>query len=93
MNMRSCNLSSLSRLLQLVSEKSRLELLCLLEGGEHCVCQIVKKLDMSQSLISHHLGDLKELELIKSDRRGLYVFYSLTPRGKEITNLLFKIKL
>ena len=92
-SLESAKITQLSALLTLVSEKSRLRLLCLLREGEHCVCEIMEHVDMSQSLISHHLRDLKELGLIADEKRGLYVFYSLTPRGKEITNLLFKIKL
>ena len=83
--------SDLSALLKIVSEKSRLKLLCVLKQGEHCVCEIMEHVDMSQSLVSHHLKDLKDIGLVNDEKRGLYVFYSLTPKGKNITNLLFQI--
>ena len=29
--------------------------------------------------------------IVQDEKRGLYVYYSLTKKGKEITNLLFNI--
>lgn len=89
----SSQVSELSALLKIVSEESRLKLLCLLNKGEKCVCEIMGHVDMSQSLISHHLKDLKDINLVTDEKRGLYVFYTLTPKGKNIINLLFKIKI
>jgi len=51
----------------------------------------MEHLNLSQSLISHHLKDLKEAEIIVDEKRGLNVFYSLTKKGKKITDLLFSI--
>ena len=85
------NVHSLSSLLQLVGEGNRLQILCILKQGEHCVCEINKHIKASQSLISHHLKDLKEGGLIKDNKKGLNVFYSLTSEGKRITNLIFEI--
>ena len=81
----------LSLLLKIVSEESRLKILCILRQGEHCVCEIMEHVDLSQSLISHHLHDLKEIDVIYDEKRGLRVYYSLTDKGKHIVNLLFRI--
>ncbi|HZJ18106.1 MAG TPA: metalloregulator ArsR/SmtB family transcription factor [Patescibacteria group bacterium] len=86
------NLSKLSSILKLASEESRLKILCILKDGEHCVCEIIEHLGLSQSLISHHLRDLKNAGIIIDDKRGLNVFYSLTAKGKKITDLIFQIK-
>lgn len=83
--------TDLSVILKLVSEESRLKLLCLLRQGEHCVCELMEHVNMSQSLISHHLSDLKEAGIVIDDKRGLRVYYKLTKKGKHITNLLFNI--
>jgi DNA-binding transcriptional ArsR family regulator len=85
------NINSLSSLLLLIGENSRLQILCILRQGEHCVCEINKHIKASQSLISHHLKDLKDGGLIIDNKKGLNVFYSLTPEGKRITNLIFEI--
>jgi len=82
---------SLSYLLKLVGEESRLKLLCLLRQKEHCVCEILEHFDMSQSLISHHLSDLKEAGLVTDRKEGRRVFYALTSKGTQITNTIFSI--
>ena len=82
---------SLSSLLKLVSEESRLKLLCILRNGEHCVCELMEHVEMSQSLISHNLKDLKNIGVVMDEKRGLRVYYWLTDKGKHITNLLFSI--
>ena len=83
--------TKIATLLKIVSEESRLRMLCILRRGEHCVCEIMEHVDLSQSLISHHLRDLKDAGVVQDSKRGLYVYYSLTNKGKEITNLLFQI--
>jgi len=103
MNMRSykCCLSTgseskevgeLSTLLKLISDNSRLKLLCILKNGEHCVCELIEHTKLSQSLISHHLKDLKEAGLVVDRKDSKWVYYSLTSKGIKITNLIFKIK-
>jgi len=83
--------ASLSSLLKLVAEESRLKLLCVLRQGRHCVCEIVEHFDMSQSLISHHLADLKNAGLVEDQKQGRKVFYSLTNKGKKVTNSIFSL--
>lgn len=83
--------ATLSSILKIVSEESRLKLLCILNTNRHCVCELMKHVDMSQSLISHHLKDLKRAGVVGSKKEGLRVYYFLTKKGKNIINLLFKI--
>lgn len=84
-------ISTLSSLLKLVGEESRLKLLCLLRQSEHCVCEILEHFEMSQSLVSHHLSDLKEAELIQDRREGRQIYYSLTNKGQKVTNNIFAL--
>lgn len=84
-------ISNLSSLLKLVGEENRLKLLCLLRQGEHCVCEMIDHFDMSQSLISHHLSDLKEIGLVAIRKEGRQVFYSLTKKGLKISNMIFSL--
>ena len=81
----------MSALLKLVSEESRLKLLCILRRGKHCVCEIMEHVDLSQSLISHHLKDLKDAGIVIDEKKGLYVYYSLTKKGEKIINSLFTL--
>lgn len=83
--------SSLSAVLKLVGEESRLKILCILRQGQHCVCELMEHTKLSQSLISHHLKDLKTAGLICDEKKGLWVHYSLTEAGKKISDSLFNI--
>lgn len=84
-------IAALSSLLKLVTEESRLKILCILRRGEHCVCEMMEHVDMSQSLISHHLRDLKDVGMVVDEKKGLRAYYSLTHKGRHITDLLFQI--
>lgn len=58
----------------------RLQILSLLAAdpdGEICVCNFVKPLGKSQGTVSHHLKILSEAGLVRGDRRGKWVWYSL----------------
>lgn len=51
----------------------------------------MEHVDMSQSLISHHLADLKNAGLVVDDKKGQRVYYRLTKLGKRIMSLLEEI--
>jgi ArsR family transcriptional regulator, arsenate/arsenite/antimonite-responsive transcriptional repressor len=82
------DISYLSTFLTLISEECRLKILCILEKRTHCVCELMGHTKQSQSLISHHLKDLKDAGLISDEKKGMWVYYSLTNKGKTITNIL-----
>ena len=90
-NIKSKRVFALASLLKIVSEENRLRLLCILQKGSHCVCEMMKHVELSQSLISHHLSDLKESGVVKDQKRGLRIYYSLTKKGSRIINSLFNL--
>jgi len=76
-------------LLKVIAEENRLRILCILKGEEQCVCNIIENIGLSQSLVSHHLKKLKDAGLVKDSKKGLWVHYSLTEKGKRIENINF----
>lgn len=84
-------LKSLPALLKLISVPSRLSILCLLNSGPHCVCDMQTHSKMSQTLISHHLSDLSRAGLIKSTKNGQFVDYSLTKKGATLVSHLKRL--
>lgn len=46
-------------------------------SGEICVCDFVGPLGRTQGTISHHLKILTEAGLVRGERRGKWVWYSL----------------
>lgn len=56
---------------------------------ERCVSEIVEETKCSQSLVSHQLKVLRDLDVVKSRKDGLRVYYSLKDGHiKEILNTL-----
>lgn len=82
------DLQNLSNNLNLLSVKSRLDLLFLLKDKQHCVCDLMMHTKMSQSLISHHLSDLTQAGFVDSKREGKFIDYFLTKRGKQLIKAL-----
>ncbi|GEN56757.1 HTH-type transcriptional repressor AseR [Halolactibacillus alkaliphilus] len=64
-------------ILKLMGDKTRLTMLKLLEGDSCCVCEFVELFGMSQPAISQHLRKLKDVGLIKENKRHQWVFYNL----------------
>jgi ArsR family transcriptional regulator len=63
-----------------LADPVRLRVLSILAAapeGEVCVCDFVGPLGKSQPTVSHHLKTLSEAGLIKGERRGKWVWYSL----------------
>lgn len=74
-------------ILKAVAHPTRLAIIQLLDIQENLtVNEICETLTCEQSLISHHLINMKLRGILKSNKDGLNVYYSLKER--EITNLL-----
>ncbi|MDI7276753.1 MAG: metalloregulator ArsR/SmtB family transcription factor [Anaerolineae bacterium] len=60
-----------------LSDPTRVRILSALSQGELCVCDLAAALGMGQSAISHQLRLLRTLRLVKADKRGRMVYYTL----------------
>lgn len=65
----------------------------LAENGETCVCKIVEELKMTQPAISQHLAKLKNSGVLRAEKRGQWVFYSLDLDVLESVGLAFFIEM
>lgn len=79
-------LKLMAEFLKVISEENRLKILCLLQDGQKCVCEIWQYLNLPQNLTSHHLSVLKDFGLISAKKQGLKVIYSV---NKEFTKKNF----
>ena len=69
---------TMSTLFKTFADITRLKIICALdEVGCMCVCDIAYTLQMTKSAISHQLKFLKDNKLIKSEKNGKEIFYSL----------------
>lgn len=60
----------------LVSD-SRLKIINLLRKGRMNVSEIIAKLSMNQTAVSHDLSRLKRCGFVNTERKGKYIYYSL----------------
>ncbi len=60
-----------------LADSNRLRILCALERGEFCVCQIVELLRLAPSTVSKHLSILYQARLIEVRKDGRWMYYRL----------------
>lgn len=48
-----------------------------------CVCDFTAGLPLNQPTVSHHLKVLRDVNLVRSERRGTWVYYRLAPDARE----------
>ncbi|AOL16770.1 transcriptional regulator [Sulfolobus sp. A20] len=72
-------LTELDMLFSSLADRTRLSIvLFLLDKKEATVDEISKKLEKSQSLISHHLSCLRNCGVVKVRKEGKFSYYSLS---------------
>lgn len=69
-------LPQVADMFKLMGDPSRLRILVLCLHGPVAVGDMAAQLDLSPSLVSHHLRLLKAARLVRAERRGKQVFYS-----------------
>ncbi|MHB0871051.1 MAG: ArsR/SmtB family transcription factor [Chloroflexota bacterium] len=66
-----------AKLFKALGDETRLNIVKQLsEQGEVCACDLAC-CDLAQPTVSHHLKVLREAGLVKTEKRGLWVHYSL----------------
>jgi ArsR family transcriptional regulator len=67
----------LARTFKSLSDPTRVRIISVLLKREICVTDLTAVLEMSQSAISHQLGGMREMGLVKFRKEGRHVFYAL----------------
>lgn len=68
---------ALADLYKMFSDNTRVRILWALSCEEMCVCDLAVLLDMTKSAISHQLKSLRLSNLVKFEKQGKVVYYSL----------------
>src|SRR3972149_5662415 len=66
-----------AEILKALGHPSRLHMIDELAKGERCVCELTEMIGSDQSTISKHLSILKSVGLVRDEKRGNSVYYSL----------------
>lgn len=64
-----------------LSDENRLKVLELLLDGEKCVSELLEKMSIGQSTLSHHIKLMCVSGIIKSRKAGTATYYSINPDG------------
>jgi DNA-binding transcriptional ArsR family regulator len=78
-------IKELAGVFKALSDPTRLNLIRLLSthGGALCVNALARRLGVTQSAVSQHLRVLRQAGLVRGERQGPYVHYSLDQDGLE----------
>ena len=65
--------------LKALSDPTRLKIVQLLNQKQAlCVCDIISELNQPQPTISRHLNQLKQSGILESERKGTWIWYSIS---------------
>jgi ArsR family transcriptional regulator len=76
------DLEKAANILKLLGDKTRLTIVGILKQRECCVCEFLEVFDTSQPSISQHLRKLKDAGMVKEERRGQWIYYSLNQQSE-----------
>jgi ArsR family transcriptional regulator, lead/cadmium/zinc/bismuth-responsive transcriptional repressor len=79
---------NLASLFTALSDPTRLRILLTLLAAELSVQDIATKIGMSHSAVSHQLGSMRHSRVVKAQKRGRQVFYSLD--DQHVSDLLLR---
>ena len=71
------NYEESSKILKVISDPKRLQIIDILSYQEMCACDILDHFDFTQPTLSHHMKVLDEANLINVRKDGLWSHYSL----------------
>ncbi len=66
-----------SYVLKALADPIRIKIIYLLKSRSMCTCEIMAALDLTEPNASHHLNLLERNGIVKSEKKGKWVFYAL----------------
>lgn len=73
-------MEAVAKLMSALSDQTRLRAMALLwDGDEHCVCELMERLGVTQSRMSRHMLVLKQSGLVTDRRDAQWVRYRKNP--------------
>ena len=71
-------LETLSRLFGLLRDPNRLRIIFAIGKGKKSVSEIMNETSLPQTLVSFHLRPLRESGILSTERKGAFIYYSLS---------------
>jgi ArsR family transcriptional regulator len=69
-----------STLMKALADPTRLTMVASLwkANAAICICDFTAGLELSQPTLSHHMSKLKQAGLVEAEKRGIWMYYSLS---------------
>lgn len=84
-----------ARILKAFADERRLDILIQLQNGEQSASELIEKLDIGQSTLSHHMRILYDSGVVQMRKSGKFVYYSISEEGcsqiMDIIDALIKV--
>jgi DNA-binding transcriptional ArsR family regulator len=74
------NLDTATGYMKVLANRSRLMVMCKITREPHSVSELVELTGMSQPALSHQLAKLRDDGMVKTERRGKEIYYSIANR-------------
>lgn len=74
------------RIYKALAHPIRIKIVRMLRDGPQCVCILNENVEFSQSNLSQHLKILKDAGILKTEKDGIRILYSI--KDEEVKNLL-----
>ncbi len=71
----------LARLFKLLSDANRLRIIFVIGKEKRSVSEIIEETSLPQTLVSFHLRPLRESGILSTERKGAFIYYSLSDPG------------
>lgn len=75
------NYTDNANIFKALGDENRLKILELLLEGEKCGSELLEKISLGQSTLSHHLKLMCVSGIIRSNKKGTATYYSVNPEG------------
>lgn len=77
------NYEGLTSVFKALANPSRLKIVNLISCNEICACDLLEYFDFTQPTLSHHMKILETAQIIHSEKRGKWNYYSISEEFKE----------
>ena len=67
----------MNTLFKALNDQTRREIIELLKSGDMTAGEIADHFDISKPSISHHLDLLRQADIVSSEKKGQFIYYSL----------------
>lgn len=81
MDMNILSVEEVARLMQVIDQPARLQILLAIGEGETCVCHLEATFGWRQAYLSQHLMALREAGVVLSRREGRFIHYRLADQA------------